>query len=49
MNPTQIFILLIAYFGLLFVISYLTGKSDSNEAFFKANSIHLGISLLLVW
>ena len=38
MNPTQIFILLIAYFGLLFVISYLTGKSDSNEAFFKANS-----------
>ena len=38
MNPTQIFILLIAYFGLLFVISYITGKSDSNEAFFKANS-----------
>ena len=38
MNPTQIFILLIAYFGLLFVISYVTGKSDSNEAFFKANS-----------
>ena len=38
MNPTQIFILLIAYFGLLFVISYLTGKSDSNETFFKANS-----------
>jgi Na+/proline symporter len=38
MNPTQIFILLIAYFGLLFVISYITGKSDSNETFFKANS-----------
>ena len=38
MNPTQIFILLIAYFGLLFVISYITGKSDSNEAFFRANS-----------
>ena len=37
MSPTQISLLIIAYFGVLILISYLTGKEDSNEAFFKAN------------
>ena len=37
MNPTQILLLIAAYFGVLILISYLTGKEDSNEAFFKAN------------
>lgn len=38
MNPTQILILLISYFGLLFILSYITGRNDSSDAFFKANS-----------
>lgn len=37
MSPLQILLLIIAYFGVLVLISYLTGKEDSNEAFFKAN------------
>lgn len=37
MSPTQILLLIAAYFGVLVLISYLTGKEDSNEAFFKAN------------
>jgi len=37
MQPFQILILIACYFALLFLISYLTGKEDSNEAFFKAN------------
>ena len=37
MQPFQILILIACYFTLLFLISYLTGKEDSNEAFFKAN------------
>lgn len=37
MSPTQILLLIAAYFGVLILISYLTGKEDSNEAFFKAN------------
>ena len=37
MSPTQISLLIIVYFGVLILISYLTGKEDSNEAFFKAN------------
>lgn len=37
MNPTQILLLIAAYFGVLILISYLTGKEDSNDAFFKAN------------
>ncbi|WP_142783674.1 sodium:solute symporter [Changchengzhania lutea] len=37
MTPTQILLLILAYFVVLIVISYLTGKEDSNDAFFKAN------------
>ena len=37
MKPIQIVILIAAYFCVLFLISYFTGKDDSNEAFFKAN------------
>ncbi|MBD0833055.1 sodium:solute symporter [Aestuariibaculum sediminum] len=37
MSPTQILILIAAYFIVLILISYFTGKEDSNDAFFKAN------------
>lgn len=37
MSATQIILLIVAYFGVLILISYFTGKDDSNEAFFKAN------------
>ena len=37
MNPTTILLLIAGYFGLLLLVSYLTGKNDSNETFFKAN------------
>jgi len=37
MNPTYILLLILGYFGMLFLISFLTGKEDSNQAFFKAN------------
>ena len=37
MTPTQIIGLIAVYFIVLIVISYLTGKEDSNAAFFKAN------------
>ncbi len=37
MSATQILILIAAYFLVLILISYITGKEDSNEAFFKAN------------
>lgn len=37
MSATQIILLIAAYFGLLVLISYFTGKEDSNDAFFKAN------------
>lgn len=37
MTPTSILILIVCYFGLLVLISYFTGKEDSNAAFFKAN------------
>lgn len=37
MSPTSILILIACYFGLLVLISYFTGKDDSNAAFFKAN------------
>ncbi|MBN4085249.1 sodium:solute symporter [Flavobacteriaceae bacterium AH-315-B10] len=37
MNGTQILLLIAAYFGLLMLISYFTGKNDSNDTFFKAN------------
>ena len=36
MTGTQILLLIAAYFGLLMLISYFTGKNDSNEDFFKA-------------
>jgi SSS family transporter len=37
MTPTQIILLIAAYFIVLILISYFTGKEDSNDAFFKAN------------
>ncbi len=38
MTPIAILILIIIYFGILFLISYFTSKENSgNEAFFKAN------------
>lgn len=37
MNPTQILLLIASYFGVLILISYLTGKKSDNDAFFKAN------------
>ena len=37
MSATQILLLIAAYFLVLILISYFTGKEDSNEAFFKAN------------
>src|SRR5690606_38740392 len=37
MSPTSIILLIAAYFGLLIIISFLTGKTSGNEVFFKAN------------
>ncbi|AUC82185.1 sodium:solute symporter [Lacinutrix sp. Bg11-31] len=37
MSATQILLLIAAYFGVLILISYFTGKEDTNAAFFKAN------------
>ena len=37
MSPSSILLLIAAYFGILILISYFTGKEDSNAAFFKAN------------
>lgn len=37
MQPYQVLILVAAYFGVLILISYLTGKGGSNAEFFKAN------------
>lgn len=37
MNPTTILLLIAAYLGVLLLISFLTGKNDSNDTFFKAN------------
>lgn len=38
MTPTTIFVLIIVYFGILFLISHFVSKKDSgNDAFFKAN------------
>ncbi|WBL21381.1 sodium:solute symporter [Zunongwangia sp. HRR-M8] len=36
MEPIHIVLLIVIYFGVLMLISYFTGKEDSNEAFFKA-------------
>ena len=37
MSPTSILLLIGAYFTVLILISYFTGKEDTNAAFFKAN------------
>ncbi len=37
MSSTFILLLIVAYFGVLFLISYFTGKGDSNEDFFRAS------------
>ena len=37
MTPLLLLVIIISYFSLLIGISYLTGKDDSNKAFFKAN------------
>lgn len=36
MQPIHIVLLILAYFAMLIIISYFTGKDDSNEVFFKA-------------
>ncbi|WP_062053425.1 sodium:solute symporter [Aquimarina longa] len=37
MKPLYILLLIKAYFGVLLLISYFTGKNSGNDAFFKAN------------
>ncbi|WP_054852847.1 sodium:solute symporter [Olleya sp. ITB9] len=37
MTSIQILLLIAAYFGVLILISYFTGKDDSNDVFFKGN------------
>ena len=37
MSPSSILLLILGYFSVLILISYFTGKEDSNAAFFKAN------------
>ncbi|MDH7446899.1 sodium:solute symporter [Aquimarina sp. 2201CG14-23] len=37
MQPIHILFLIAAYFGVLLLISYFTGKNSGNDAFFKAN------------
>ena len=37
MQPLHVFLLIAGYFALLLLISYFTGKGDSNEVFFKAS------------
>ncbi|MDG1529658.1 MAG: sodium:solute symporter [Polaribacter sp.] len=38
MQPIHIILLIISYFAVLILISYITGKSATNETFFKANN-----------
>ncbi|KAF9658454.1 MULTISPECIES: sodium:solute symporter [Tenacibaculum] len=38
MQPLHILLLILAYFGVLILISYITGKSANNQTFFKANN-----------
>ena len=38
MQPLHIILLITAYFGILILISYITGKSANNTTFFKANN-----------
>ncbi len=37
MSPTLLIIVILSYFLLLFAISYITGKNDSNDTFFLGN------------
>ncbi|MCA0132051.1 sodium:solute symporter [Winogradskyella alexanderae] len=37
MSPFSILILIVSYFSILILISYLTGKEDNNDVFFRAN------------
>ncbi|RXJ50478.1 sodium:solute symporter [Gelidibacter gilvus] len=37
MHSTTIILLILSYFGILILISYLTGKKSDNNTFFKAN------------
>lgn len=37
MQPYHILLIIVGYFGVLMLISYFTGKSDSNTDFFKAS------------
>lgn len=37
MQPIHILFLILGYFGVLLLISFFTGKDDSNEVFFKAS------------
>ncbi len=36
MSPLNILLIIVLYFGILLLISYLTGKEESNETFFNA-------------
>lgn len=38
MQPIHITLIIVAYFSVLILISYLTGKSANNQTFFKANN-----------
>ena len=38
MQPFHIILLIVAYFSVLILISYITGKSANNKTFFKANN-----------
>lgn len=37
MQPIHIILLIVSYFAVLILISFMTGKDDSNDTFFKAN------------
>ena len=37
MQPVHILLLILSYFGILLLISFFTGKNDSNDAFFKGS------------
>ena len=37
MQPFHVLVLIALYFGVLIFVSYLTGKEDSNDSFFRAN------------
>lgn len=37
MQPIHVLLLIAIYFGVLMFVSYLTGKEDSNDSFFRAN------------